>query len=240
MIVSQGDVAGSGGYWISMNGDRIFSSPYSITGSIGVIGGWMWNDSLTRKTGFTSDYVKVGNHADLGFGITIPLINATIPDRNLTDEEFAKMKSMVLDMYHEFTVKVADGRKLDTAYVDSVGQGRIWSGTRAKDLKLVDEIGGLDQALQYARTQAKLPAKGPGVQIVEYPKPGLFNFGALGGGGPLSLGILSWLHGLSGKAPAESTLPQDYEFRVMRSIAEHPGTPLMMVAPEDIPAEDRK
>jgi protease-4 len=239
MIVSQGDVAGSGGYWISMNGDRIFASPYSITGSIGVIGGWFWNDSLTKKTGFTTDYVKVGNHADLGFGVTLPIIGATIPDRNLTDEEFARVKTMLLDMYHQFTVKVAEGRKLDTAYVDSVGQGRVWSGTRALDLKLVDEIGGLDQALQYARTKAKLPAKGNRVQIVEYPKPGWFNFSSLGGGSPISMGLYSWL-GLYDKTPTDATLPQDYEFKVMSNIAKHPGTPLMMVAPEDVPAEDRK
>ncbi|MBK6764735.1 MAG: S49 family peptidase [bacterium] len=81
MIVSQGRLAASGGYWISSPADRIFTSPFTITGSIGVIAGWIWNDGLTDKTGLTFDKVMVGKHADLGSGVILPLIGAEIPDR---------------------------------------------------------------------------------------------------------------------------------------------------------------
>jgi protease-4 len=237
MIVSQGSVAASGGYWLSMNGDRIFAAPITVTGSIGVIGGWIWNDGFSEKTGLTSDHVKIGEHADLTAGVTIPFIGAMIPDRNLTDQEFAKMRELILSEYKEFTQKVADGRNLQQTYVDSIGQGRVWSGERALDLKLVDQIGGLDDALVYARTKAKLPPRGPKASVVEYPKPGLFNPSALGGGSPLPMRLLAMV---LGKDKVDLSASDDYELLVMKKIAERPGEPLFMIPPEDLPAEQKK
>jgi protease-4 len=99
MIVTQGNVAGSGGYWISMNGDQIIASPYTITASIGVIGGWLYNNGFGDKTGFTYDHVRMGNHADLGHGITLPLVNIEVPERNLTDEEHTVVRTLMLKVY---------------------------------------------------------------------------------------------------------------------------------------------
>ena len=173
VIVSQGMYAASGGYWLSMNADKIYSTPPTITGSIGVIGGWLWNEKITDKTGFTWDHVQIGKHADLGGGITLPLIGGPIPDRPLTTEERARVEVLIRGMYHDFTEKVAAGRHLDTTYVDSVGQGRAWTGTQALDLKLVDELGTLEDAMNYARTQGKI--HGRRVTIEEYPKRPFFS-----------------------------------------------------------------
>jgi len=79
VIVSQGAVAGSGGYWISMYGDKIVAAPQTITGSIGVIGGWIYNAGLKEKLGMTTDLVKAGQHADIGFGMTLPLLGPACP-----------------------------------------------------------------------------------------------------------------------------------------------------------------
>ncbi|HEY3295708.1 MAG TPA: S49 family peptidase [bacterium] len=238
MIVSQGSVAASGGYWLSMNGDRIFASPRTITGSIGVIGGWIWNEKFTDKTGFTEDHTQIGEHADLTAGVTLPLIGATIPNRNLTDYEFAKMKKLIVDEYTEFTQKVADGRKLEQAYVDSIGQGRVWSGTRALDLKLVDQLGGLDDALVYARTQAHLPARGSKVKVVEFPKRGLLNPAALGGGSPMPMRLLALI--LGKEQAIDLATSDDYELKVLTKMAEHPGQALFMIPPEDLPTESKR
>ena len=88
LIVSQGYVAGSGGYWLSMYADTIVAAPNTITGSIGVIGGWYYNISAKQSLGISTDLVKAGNHADLGFGMRLPFIGLSLPDRNLTSEEW--------------------------------------------------------------------------------------------------------------------------------------------------------
>jgi protease-4 len=237
MIVSQGNVAGSGGYWISMNSDRIFTSPLTATGSIGAVGGWMWNEKVSEKTGFTSDHVQVGRHADLVFGITLPIIGATIPDRNLSAEERSMMEQRIWELYRDFTGRVAASRGLDTAYVDSVGQGRVWTGTRAVQLKLADEIGGLDKAISYARKQANLPERGRGVKIVEYPKRAWLPFGDMSRSA-VSLALLIRLFGGPEVDLATSqSETDDYELKVLKRMAARPGQALFMVPPEDMPAE---
>ncbi|MCI0515783.1 S49 family peptidase, partial [candidate division KSB1 bacterium] len=128
VIVSQGQVAASGGYWISMNADTIVAAPQTVTGSIGVIGGWLWNERLGAKLGLTSDFVKVGDHADLTFGITLPFLGMQIPDRNLTPEERTKIVAVIKEWYQEFKTKVAQGRQLSAEAVEEVAQGRVWTG----------------------------------------------------------------------------------------------------------------
>ena len=173
VIVSQGYVAGSGGYWISMYGDRIIAAPNTITGSIGVIGGWIYNKGFKEKLGMSTDIVKVGDHADLGFGVTLPLLG-TIPDRNLTAEERAKVETSIKKFYRIFVEKVASGRKMDVDEVKEIAQGRIWSGVDGKEIGLVDEIGGLDRAIEIAKEEAGI-SKDQDVTLVQLPKPPLLN-----------------------------------------------------------------
>jgi protease-4 len=173
VIVSQGWVAGSGGYWISMYGDTIVAAPNSITGSIGVIGGWIYNKGFKEKIGMSTDMVKAGEHADLGFGVSLPLIG-TIPDRNLTEAERAKIERSIKDMYREFVEKVAAGRGMEYDDIHEVGQGRVWTGRDGLDIGLVDELGGIETAISIAKARAGI-AEDEEVDIVQMPKPPLFN-----------------------------------------------------------------
>ena len=221
MIVTQGNVAGSGGYWISMNGDQIIASPYTITASIGVIGGWLYNNGFGDKTGFTYDHVRMGSHADLGHGITLPLVNIEVPERNLTDEEHTVVKTMMLKVYNGFLEKVSKGRNLAVSYVDSVGQGRVYLGRRGLELKLVDRVGGLEDALKLARERAKLSPKRY-VEVVEYPKRKFINFDDLF----KSRGPLGWFT----RTKIEDSA--GYELDVLQRMSAHPTEPLFMVPPE--------
>lgn len=174
VIVTQGAVAASGGYWLSMNSNKILAAPNTITGSIGVIGGWLYDDGFKDKLGLTTDFVKRGAFADLGFGATLPLINVSLPDRNLTEEEFELMRSRFMSLYEDFVQMVADGRDMEYDEVEPHSQGRVWSGWDGLDIGLVDEIGGLADAIAIARREAGI-APDEEVTIVEYPEPGLFD-----------------------------------------------------------------
>lgn len=144
VIVSMGFVAASGGYWISTYADRIFAEPNTITGSIGVFGLSANVQKLANTHGLTFDEVKL---AKLGNpGITRPLDEA----------ELARRQALVDDIYDEFIRKVSEGRKLDPAKVREIAQGRVWSGKSGKDLGLVDEFGGLQDAIAFAAKQAKV------------------------------------------------------------------------------------
>jgi protease-4 len=157
VIVSMGHLAASGGYWISTYGDRIFAEPTTITGSIGVFGMFLNFQGLTNdKLGLTFDTVKTGHFADA----------ATVV-RPKTDEELALFQKMVDWIYEEFTGKVAESRKLDIAKVREIAQGRVWSGSEALKLGLVDELGGLSSAIKYAATKANLGDK---FRVVELPR----------------------------------------------------------------------
>jgi protease-4 len=177
VIISQGYVAASGGYWLSMYGDTIVASPNTITGSIGVIGGWAYNNGFENKLGVSTDFVKKGEHADLGFGFTLPFIGITIPDRDLTPAEQAKAESTIKSMYKDFVKRAAAGRKKSFEYIDSIGQGRVWSGTAGLKNGLIDILGGLSTAINIAAEKAGL--SGLQYDIVEYPEPGLINFNKL-------------------------------------------------------------
>ncbi|MFH1010565.1 MAG: S49 family peptidase, partial [bacterium] len=221
IVVTQGNVAASGGYWISMNGDEIIASPYTITASIGVIGGWLYNNGFGDKIGFTYDHVRAGDHADLGHGIRLPFVGIEVPERNLTDEERAVVKARMLKLYNWFLEKVGQGRSLTVSYVDSVGQGRVYLGRRGLELKLVDRIGGLDDALKLARERTKLSPKRY-VEIVEYPKRKFINFEDFF----KSSGSLGWFSRSKVEDGAQ------YELEVMQRMSAHPAEPLFMVPPE--------
>jgi protease-4 len=175
VIVSQGYVAGSGGYWISMYGDTIIAAPNTITGSIGVIAGWYYNKGFEEKLGVSTDYVKRGEHSDLFFGMSIPFTGIALPNRDMSSDEKNKVEKIIKMYYKEFVNKVSEGRKLSFSYVDSIGQGRIWSGTDGYKNKLVDELGGLSDAIKIAVDKAGL--KDREYNVVEYPAPPLINIG---------------------------------------------------------------
>ena len=157
VIVSMGTVAASGGYWISTASDRIFAEPTTITGSIGVFGMFLNLQGLFNdKLGLTFDTVKTAKFADA----------ATIT-RPKTEEELAIFQSSVDWVYEQFIGKVAEARKLGRPAVEEIAQGRVWSGSEALKLGLVDEIGGLADAVKYAATQAKL---GDNFKVAEYPR----------------------------------------------------------------------
>lgn len=157
VVVSMGSYAASGGYWIAAYGDRIFAEPTTITGSIGVFGVQFDVKKLSGDFGLTFDTVKTGKFADV--------ISITRPK---TEEELAVFQRMVDWIYGEFVGKVAEARELKREVVEEIAQGRVWSGSEAKKLGLVDELGGLDAAIRYAAAQAKL---GPNYRLVEYPRP---------------------------------------------------------------------
>lgn len=155
IIVSFGDYAASGGYWISAKSDCIFTNNTTLTGSIGVFS-LMFNYGKGLKKHLDINSVSLGTneHTDMFMGVR-PLDNA----------EQKYMQNFVEDIYVKFTDLVAAGRDLTTAYVDSIGQGRVWSGADALDIKLADKEGGLYDAVQYAATFANLDD----YRIVEYP-----------------------------------------------------------------------
>ncbi len=156
VVVSMGSYAASGGYWISADAQRIFAEPTTLTGSIGVFGLQFDVKRLANDFGVTFDSVKTGQFAD---ALTIT--------RPKTEAELAVMQRMVDWIYEEFTRKVADARHLKLAVVQEIAQGRVWSGVEAQQLGLVDELGGLDRAVQYAAAQAKV---GTNYRLVEYPR----------------------------------------------------------------------
>ena len=155
VIVSMGDLAASGGYYISCAADSIFAQPNTITGSIGVFGIIPnMQNFFNNKLGITFDGVKTGEHADLGT-VTRPL----------TPEEKLIIQNEVNRIYSAFTKRVADGRKKSQQYVDGIGQGRVWSGTEALKIGLVDRLGSIDDAVRSAAKMAKVKD----YRLVSYP-----------------------------------------------------------------------
>lgn len=156
VIVSMGSYAASGGYWISSTADYIFADPNTLTGSIGVFGTFPnLKGFLNDKVGLTFDEVKTNENADFG-SLYKPL----------TPYQMTMMQKNVTDTYDEFITLVSETRGLRKTFVDSIGQGRVWSGTDAIAIGLVDELGGIDKAIAYAADKAGLTS----YSIKEFPK----------------------------------------------------------------------
>ena len=232
IYVSQGRVAGSGGYWISMNASRITASPFTITGSIGVIGGWAWNQGIGKKLGLTSDHVQIGKSADLLGGLSLPVIGVTLPERNLDERERVVVKRGILDLYDDFTRRVAEGRGLPVERVREIAQGRVYAGRDALELKLVDEIATLDRTLEEAKAAAGL-GKGRRVRIEEYPRRKLFPLPRLASPVGMRLGWGS--AGRLGAEPGEERL--SYEQRALGFMLRNPGIPLLLTPASLLPDE---
>lgn len=155
VVVSMGDVAASGGYYIACAADSIFAQPNTITGSIGVFGVLInAQKMINNKLGITIDTVKTNRFADLG-----------TPLRPLTDLERDIIQKGVNEIYFDFISKVAEGRGMTTDEVDSIGQGRVWSGEDALQIGLVDKLGGIEDAIATAARMAELE----NYRVVEYP-----------------------------------------------------------------------
>lgn len=175
IIVSQGAVAASGGYWLSMYADTIVAAPTTITGSIGVIGGWLYNKGIKETLGMSTDLVKTGDHADLGFGFTLPFVGLGLPDRNMNEAERSRMEYTIRSMYKDFVQRVATGRGKNEDYIASIAQGRVWSGYDGFANGLVDVLGGLEIAIDIAKKRAGIPSTDE-INILQLPRPGFINF----------------------------------------------------------------
>jgi protease IV len=221
VIITQGQVAGSGGYWISMYGDEIIAGPNTITGSIGVIGGWVWDKGFSDKLGMTFDKVQRGAHADALAGVRLPLIGLQVPARNLTLEEREKIEKFILTMYDSFTAKVAAGRNISVDKVREIAQGHFYSGLDGKKVGLVDRIGGLMTAIAVAKERAGI-SPDEEINLVEIPKnKGLFDL-------PLP--------GVSIK----QKVTEDPILRYIQLLTENPGQPLFMMTPDSYPIIENK
>jgi protease-4 len=156
VVVSMGDVAASGGYYIAAMADTIIALPNSITGSIGVFGLFPnMQELLTEKLGLTFETVNTGLHSDFGR-----------VDRALNDYDKMFLQNRVNQIYDEFTGIVEQGRRLDSSYVESIAQGRVWTASQAKELKLIDAFGGIEDAIKIAAYMSKTKE----YVTVDYPK----------------------------------------------------------------------
>ena len=160
VIVSMGGLAASGGYWISTAADTIVADPLTLTGSIGVfnlffdVGGFFEN-----KLGITHDAVRTSPYADMFSGL-----------RSLAPRERALLERSVQETYQAFLRNVAEGRGLDVVQVDSIGQGRVWTGEQAQKIGLVDVLGGLETAIALAAERAGLEEGDYGIRLLPRPK----------------------------------------------------------------------
>jgi protease IV len=196
IIVSMGSAAASGGYYIATPATKVFANPLTITGSIGIFYGKADVSELMKKIGVSVEVFK-----------TAPRADAESIFRPFTPEEHAELEVKVAQFYDMFLSRVAEGRRLTKSAVDAVGQGRVWTGEQALQRKLIDEIGGLRQALEYARKLADLPADAP---IQELPRESNF---------------LGKLIGAAGVHASETPLlpPQLLDFaRALAPFAVHP------------------
>lgn len=162
VVVSMSDVAASGGYWIAAPARKIVADPNTITGSIGVLIGKFNVSGLYGMLGLSTDYVATSENATLFSA-----------QQNFTPAQRQLIQKSMQDTYAEFTQYVAEGRHMSSVAVDKIGKGRVWSGTQAKELGLVDELGGMDRAIEIAKQLAHIPASQP-VHIVRFPREKTF------------------------------------------------------------------
>jgi len=179
VVVSMGNVAASGGYWISMNADRIYADDSTITGSIGIFGLWMTVPRVLEKIGVSTD----------GVG-TAPLAGAFDPTRPLDPNAGIIIQAVIEKGYADFTGKVAAARGSTPEKIDLVAQGRVWSGAQAKERGLVDELGGLEAALAHTASLAKLEQGKYAVSYVEKPLTPFERFVVNMGGNTRMQGVL--------------------------------------------------
>lgn len=158
IVVSMGDYAASGGYFVSLAGDYLFADAMTLTGSIGVLGGKMVLAGLWEKLGVNWEQIKFGNNAGI--------LSSSKP---FTKEEKSIFNKSLDSVYKDFTLRVSEARKIDLKALDKLARGRVWSGVEARKVRLIDENGGLQNALSKAKQMAGI-GKDEKFRIVYYPK----------------------------------------------------------------------
>jgi len=219
VVVSMSDVAASGGYYISASASKIIAQPSTITGSIGVVAGKPVMRGFYDWLGISNEYVLRGKNAGM-FRET----------EKFSDDERKKFEDWIKTTYYQdFVPKVAKGRNKDAQYVDSVGQGRVWTGAQARDRGLVDDFGGLDKAIEVAKQLAKIPAD-KGVERVILPYPTTFLQELLSGGGENSNTQIEQ------QRAVYAALPEDARraFRYMQMLDRMKNGDSMLVMPFDL------
>ena len=164
VVISMGDVAASGGYYISAYADRIVANPSTLTGSIGVISQFIYIEGLLEKLGLELETIKTGKHKDMGIW-------------PLTVEQRQIMQDITDDLYEQFVAAVAEGRGLPVAEVRQLATGQLYTGIQALNLGLVDKLGGLETAIELASSLAGITTP----EIEEYSPPASFFEKLLGG-----------------------------------------------------------
>jgi protease-4 len=157
VVISMSDTAASGGYYMAMTGDPVVAYPGTLTGSIGVVFGKPNLHGLYDKLGITKDMIARGRFAAIDSDY-----------RDLSGAELAKLKEGIDANYHDFVAKVAQARRRPFDQVEALAQGRVWLGAQAQTRGLVDELGGIDRALELVKQKARIPAS-ENVTIVMYP-----------------------------------------------------------------------
>jgi len=203
VVASMSDVAASGGYYIAMAAQRILADPSTITGSIGVVATMFNLEQAYQKIGFSHTVLKRGRFAD-----------ATDNSRPLTEEERERFHREVLRSYRRFVAKVAAARGRKVEEIEALAQGRVWSGAQALKNGLIDQIGGLSQAISVARALAKIPEDQEMTTVI-YPKP---------------RGFMEWLiEGLDIRSRLELPWPLDLARRARGWLQLRRGQPLALL-----------
>jgi protease-4 len=245
VVISQGDVAASGGYWLSMCSNAIVAQPTTITGSIGIISGWVWDKGIGEKVGMEGDFVRAGDHADVFFTLRPPIIPVAIPHRAVTDEERDMVLAGMKIMYGRFVDAVAENRDMTSQRVEALAQGRVWTGLEAKRNGLVDRIGGLQDAIMLARELAGIGADDV-VTVNEYGPQKLFRWKdvpapalALGFPGIGELELTRWLVGEDSGTPAppDGSYLDDYNLMYLRRLVQNYGRAQCILPPDQIPQD---
>jgi protease-4 len=218
VVVSMADVAASGGYYISCSARKIVAEPSTITGSIGVVAGKPVVKGFYDWIGVSNEYVLRGKNAGM-FRET---------EKFSPDERTKFIEWIRNGYYNDFLPKVAKGRNKDAAYVDSVGQGRVWTGSQGKENGLVDEFGGLDKAIDIAKQLANIPAD-KGVERVILPAPTTLLQELLSGGRDLSTEVKQ-------KQAVFAALPEDARraLRYMHLLDKMKSGESMLLMPFDL------
>jgi protease-4 len=159
VIVSMGEAAASGGYWIAMNADKIIAQPGTLTGSVGVVAGKMVTADLWNRFGIEWGQISRGQNATMWSSLT-----------PYSESESKRLDTILDDIYGAFVRNIAEARKLPAASVRDIAKGRVWTGAQAKALGLVDELGDMETALGFAREAAGLPRDAE-VTLEPFPKP---------------------------------------------------------------------
>jgi protease IV len=157
IVVSMSDLAASGGYYIAMAGDVLVAQPGTLTGSIGIYTGKFVTGGSFEKLGANIEATSDGRHAEI-----------YSPDRRFTDEERAKVQESMQAFYDQFVEKVAEARHTSPEKIDQIAQGRVWTGHQARQVGLVDQLGGMQAAVTIAKQRARIPAEEE-VELVVYP-----------------------------------------------------------------------